>query len=142
MWLKRPTITQINIVKGYLVDRRLEPAFYTSTRLSKLSRTQRDLVLVLAERIRKVAHLDTLTLKLPRLEYVQNIANYLIDNLGIDNETKTEKIRVIIERIPESVIERFVRSAAVNLQKKVLYFEKLSDVIKDNIEDMIKPSPH
>jgi len=141
-WLIRPVVTSKNIVREYLVNGGLEPAFLniTVTRLSKLSRTQRDVVLALAQRIREAAKRDTLTLILPRLEYLQNITNSLIGILKIDHETKTEKIKEVIGKIPESVIERFVRSAAVNLQKKTLDFEKLSDVIKDNINDMV-PKP-
>lgn len=137
MWLRRPTITPISVVKEHLVPGRLEPAFLTPTRLSKLSKTQRDVVLALARRIREVAILDTLKVKLPRLKYLQNIVNYLIDNLKIDNEANTEQVKQVIGKIPENIIQKFISSEAVNSQKKILYFGELFDLIIANIRDMM-----
>ncbi len=136
MWF-RPKITPIHVVKEHLVTGRLEPAFLTPTRLSKSSKTQRDVVLVLARRIREVAKLDTLKVKLPKLKYLQNIVNYLIDNLKIDNEADTEQVKQSIGKIPEGIIQKFISSKAVNLQKKILYFGELSDLIIANIGDMM-----
>lgn len=144
--LFRPAVTPPDQVKRQMVQKGIIWTGLTASRLSKLSRQHKILILALAQRIREAAKVDQITLVTPSLDRLENLLRMLVKEIyppQLSQEPKANKserfedltereIAALVEKIPLCVIERMKNSAGVDLSTKTIEFGKLESVIKVN----------